>query len=136
MPRRDAPGHDGLRALIQAPQQRCRRRDDDKCHQAGARFGAADCGLKRAIGRLIEARCFTMLGGVTLHHRNRVEYLRCQRAGIGHAILTGPRQPTHAAAKPQRGQHDQHQHAENLSHHPRIGPDQHRQRADAHDGVA
>ena len=73
---------------------------------------------------------------VALHHRNRVQHLGGDRARVGHAVLAGAREPAHAAAEPERRQHDQHQDAEHLRHHYRVGDDQHGHRADAHHRVA
>ena len=73
---------------------------------------------------------------VALHHRNRVQHLGGDRARIGDAVLAGARQPLHAPAEVERRQDHQHEDAEHLRHHHRVGDDQHGHRADAHHGVA
>ena len=56
-----------------------------------------------------EARRLALLLGVALHHRNRVQHLGGDGAGVGDAVLAGARELAHAAAEVQARQHHQHQ---------------------------
>ena len=128
--------HDRLRALVEAPEQRGGRCDDDEGHQHRAGPGAAHRRHESLCGRMVKARGLATFGGVALHHGNGVEHLGRDGAGVGHTILAGARELANPPPEPQGGQHHAHQHHGDLQHHPRVGPDQHGQRAHAHDGIA
>ncbi len=132
----DVAAHHGLGALVQAPQQRGRGGDDDESHQHRARLGAAHGGVEGGVGGGVETCRLAAFGGVALHHRNGVQHLGGNRAGVGHPVLAVARQFAHPPAKPDAGQHDQHQHAQHLEHHIGVGIHQHGQRAHAHHRVA
>ncbi len=99
-------------------------------------LGAAYGGVESVVGRLVESRGFAVFGGVALHHRNGVEHLGGNRAGVGHPVLAGARELAHAPAEPHRWADDQHQNAQHLQHDIGVGPDQHAERAYAHHRIA
>ena len=129
-------GQNRLRAFVQAPQQQRRVDDDDERHQDRTGPGPADASAESRFCRIIETPRLAALGGVALHHRDRIQHFGCDRAGVGHPVLAGARQAPHAPAEPHRRQHHQQQHAHHLQHDPRVGVDQHRHGAGAHDRVA
>ena len=81
----------------------------------------------------VASRCSAF---VALHHGNRVQHLGGDRAAVGHAVLAGAAEFADAPAEVDGRQHHQHQDAQHLRHHDRVGDDQHRHRADAHHRVA
>ena len=125
-----------LRALVQAPQQRAEGRADDECDEERAHPRALDRGAERVLGRGVEALRLARLLRVALHDRNRIQDLGRDRARIGDAVLARATELANAPAEVQRRQHDEHQDAEHLRHHVRVGDDQHRHRAEPHHGVA
>ena len=73
---------------------------------------------------------------MALHHGDGVEHLGRHGTGVGHPVLAGTRQAPHPAAKPHTGQHNQHQHRDDLDHQPRPHPHQHEQSTRAHHRIA
>ena len=133
---RDLTVQHSLRALIQAPEQRCRRGDDDESHKYRSRLGPPDGGVESRVGGCVETRCFAVLCGVALHDRDGIEHFRGNGARVGDPILAGPRQLAHTTAEPHARQHHQHEDEQHLRHDIGIGPHQHRQRADTHHRIA
>jgi len=136
VPRRDLPGQHGLRALIQAPQQGPGGGDDDEGHQHGAGADAALGGAEGLFGGVVKTPGFTGFGRVALHHGHRVEHLGSDGARVGDAVLAGTRELAHPTSVDDGRQEQQHQAADHLGHHHRVGDDEHDQGAHAHDGVA
>jgi hypothetical protein len=89
----------------------------------------------RAVSNF-EARRFAAFLRVALHHRNGVEHLGGDGAGIGHAVLAGAAELAHAPAEDHGRRHHQQQDAQHLRHHVGVGDDQHHHGADAHHAVA
>ena len=136
MPGRDIAAQHRLRTLVQAPQQGAEGGGDDEGHEHGAHAGALARCLEGAFGALVEALRLARFLHIALHHRDLAEHLCGDRAGVGHAVLAGAAQLAHAPAEEQARQHHQHQDAQHLRHHHRVGDDQHEQRTGAHHGVA
>ena len=88
------------------------------------------------VGGGVEAFRFACFGHVALHHRNGIEHLAGQGAGIGQAVLVGARQAAHPPAQVDAGQDDGQQHGNHLQHQPGIAPHQHQQGAQAHHQIA
>ena len=132
----DAAFHHRFGALVQAPQQRAEGGGDDERDEVGAHAGAFAGGLEGVLGGGVEAGGFAGFLRVALHDGNGVEHLGGDGAGVGDAVLAGAAELAHAAAEVQRRQHDQHQDAQHLRHHQRVGDDQHHHRAEAHHRVA
>ena len=79
---------------------------------------------------------FTGFSGVTLHHRDGVQHLGGHGAGVGHAILAGPRELAHPTPQGHAGPNHQHQKTNDLQHQHGVAVDQHQQGACAHHQIA
>ena len=121
---------------VQAPQQHRARGHHHKAHQHRARANAANRRLHRLLAGLHKALALVRFGGVGLHHRNGIEHLAGQGAGIGQAVLVGAREAAHPPAQVDAGQDDGQQHGNHLQHQPGIAPHQHQQGAQAHHQIA
>jgi hypothetical protein len=132
----DVAAHDRLRALVEAPEEGAEGRADDEGDQERAHPRAPHGGAEGALGRGREAVGLAPFLQVALHHRHRVQHLGGDRARVGDPVLARAREAAHAPAEIERRQDDQHQDHEHLGHDDRVGDDQHRHRADAHDRVA
>ena len=125
-----------LRALVEPPQQRAEGGRDDEGHQPRAHARAPHGRGEGGLGGAVEALRLAQFLAVALHHRHGVQHFSRDRARVGHAVLAGARKLSHLATEAHRRQHHQHQDAQYLRHHHRVGDDQHHHRADAHHGVA
>ena len=123
-------------ALVQAPQQGCAAGQNDETHQQGAGAHPAHGRGEGVQSRGLVAARFAPFSAMALHHGDGVEHLGRHGAGVGHPVLAGTRQAPHPAAKPHTGQHNQHQHRDDLNHQPRPHPHQHEQSARSHHRIA
>ena len=101
-----------------------------------ARFAAGHSGFEAVVGGQVEAGGFFVFGRVALHHGDGVQHLGGYGARVRNAVLAGAGQFAHLAAKVHGRHDDEHQRAQHLQHHPRVGPNQHRQCANTHHQIA